>query len=96
MVKKIIIDVRSFLDTQIEAGIDDDPNHHQGITDHITDNILIAKYKISPKWDKIFVALMADPQTMKATSLYILFDLIFDEYTYKFPLTTIEKGETNE
>jgi hypothetical protein len=94
MVKNIIIDVRAFLDTQIEAGINDDPNHHQGIVDYIVDNILIAKYKIDP--NKIVVFLMADPQTMKPTRLHMALYLIFEDYMHTFPLTTIEKGETNE
>lgn len=94
MVAKIIIDVQEFLDTQIEAGIDDDPNHHQGIVDHITDNILIAKYNIDA--NKIGVFLMADPQTMKVTRLHMGLDLIFEDYMHTFPLTTIEKGDQNE
>jgi hypothetical protein len=91
MVAKIITDVGEFLDTQIDAGIDDDPDHHQGIVDHITDNILIAKYKIDP--DDIGVFLMADPQTMKVTRMHIALNLIFEDYLHTFPLTPKE-GDT--
>jgi hypothetical protein len=94
MVAKIIIDVQEFLDTQIEAGIDDDPNHHQGIVDHITDNILIAKYNIDA--DKIGVFLMANPQTLKVSRLHMALDLIFEDYMHTFTLTTIEKGDQHE
>ena len=94
MVAKIIIDVRAFLDTQIKAGIDDDPNHHQGIVDHIADNILIAKYNIDP--DKIGIFLMADPYTMKPTRLHMALDLIFEDYMHTFPLTIIDKGDQHE